>query len=222
MRWVTRTAGSPTTSRPSSATTRCRADSSGSGSTTGSVARTREAGEYWAYGGDFGDEPHDANFCADGIVWPDRTPHPALAELKFLARPVRVEPVGDSRFLIRNRNDFVTLDRLRGTWELSSDGATVKSGSLPRLRVPAGEALEVKLDLPAGGGERFRHLPLLPSPCHRLGAGRPRGRLAANRAPLSPETALPLDGRRRRALRGYSRRPARVRYSTPRAGFSPT
>ena len=33
--------------------------------------------EYWAYGGDFGDVPNDANFCADGIVWPDRTPHPA-------------------------------------------------------------------------------------------------------------------------------------------------
>ena len=31
---------------------------------------------YWAYGGDFGDVPNDANFCADGLVWPDRTPHP--------------------------------------------------------------------------------------------------------------------------------------------------
>ena len=28
----------------------------------------------WAYGGDFGDEPNDGNFCADGLVWPDRTP----------------------------------------------------------------------------------------------------------------------------------------------------
>ena len=46
---------------------------------------------YWAYGGDFGDIPNDANFCADGLVWPDRTPHPGLYELKFLARPVSVE-----------------------------------------------------------------------------------------------------------------------------------
>ena len=44
----------------------------------------RRGREYWAYGGDFGEVPHDANFCADGIVWPDRTPHPALNELKFL------------------------------------------------------------------------------------------------------------------------------------------
>ena len=32
--------------------------------------------DYWAYGGDFGDVPNDANFITDGIVWPDRTPHP--------------------------------------------------------------------------------------------------------------------------------------------------
>ena len=53
--------------------------------------RDEHGREYWAYGGDFGDTPHDSNFCADGIVWPDRTPHPALHELKFLAQPVRVE-----------------------------------------------------------------------------------------------------------------------------------
>lgn len=32
----------------------------------------------WAYGGDFGDEPNDLNFCLNGIIWPDRTPHPAV------------------------------------------------------------------------------------------------------------------------------------------------
>lgn len=34
--------------------------------------------KYWAYGGDFGDVPHDLNFCLNGLIWPDRTPHPAL------------------------------------------------------------------------------------------------------------------------------------------------
>lgn len=32
----------------------------------------------WAYGGDFGDQPNDLNFCLNGLMWPDRTPHPAL------------------------------------------------------------------------------------------------------------------------------------------------
>ena len=44
----------------------------------------------WAYGGDFGDEPNDGNFCTDGLVWPDRTPKPALWEHRALAAPVGI------------------------------------------------------------------------------------------------------------------------------------
>ena len=31
--------------------------------------------EKYLYGGDFGEEVHDGNFCMDGLVYPDRTPH---------------------------------------------------------------------------------------------------------------------------------------------------
>ena len=110
---------------------------------------------YWAYGGDFGDVPNDANFCADGIVWPDRTPHPALYELKFLAQPVRVEARGGGRFRIHNRHHFASLDRYRGEWELTVDGERLKGGRLPALRVGPGESLDVALNVPSGGGERF-------------------------------------------------------------------
>jgi hypothetical protein len=41
--------------------------------------------KYWAYGGDFGDVPHDLNFCLNGLIWPDRTPHPALQGNFFCA-----------------------------------------------------------------------------------------------------------------------------------------
>jgi beta-galactosidase len=121
------------------------------------IRRTDRRGrEYWAYGGDFGDEPNDANFCADGLVWPDRTPHPALFELKFLAQPIRVERVRGSRFRIRNLQDFADLRAYRGTWELTVDGKPVRSGSLPRLRTPPGETTDLELALGrAGEGERF-------------------------------------------------------------------
>jgi beta-galactosidase len=117
--------------------------------------RDRRGREYWAYGGDFGDTPHDANFCADGIVWPDRTPHPALQELKFLAQPIHVESRGGGRFRIRNRHHFAPLDRYRGEWELTVDGERRKSGRLPALRVAPGESLDIQLQLPPGNGERF-------------------------------------------------------------------
>ena len=111
---------------------------------------------YWKYGGDFGETPHDANFCADGLVWPDRRPHPGLYELKFVSRPVSVEARGGHRFRIRNRRDFAALGDLRGTWELTVDGTLERRGTLPPLDVPAGGSLDVRLDLgPAGRGERF-------------------------------------------------------------------
>jgi beta-galactosidase len=58
------------------------------------IRQTAADGEvYWAYGGDFGDQPNDANFVTDGIVWPDRIAHPGLYEFKYLAAPVKVEAV---------------------------------------------------------------------------------------------------------------------------------
>jgi beta-galactosidase len=110
---------------------------------------------YWAYGGDFGDVPNDANFCADGIVWPDRTPHPALEELKFLAQPVHVESRPRGLFRIHNRHFFTSLAQYRGEWELTVDGEPRKRGRLPALRVGPGSSIDVALDLPPGDGERF-------------------------------------------------------------------
>ena len=155
--------------------------------------------EYWAYGGDFGESPHDANFCADGIVWPDRVPHPALSELKFLAQPVRVERVAGNRFRISNRDSFASLDRLRGTWELDRrrrGGEARQAAAAPDRprREPRGGARP-----PAGRRRAVRDLPLLPARGDRLGARGPRGRLAAARRLVAgappPRRQSPGDGR---------------------------
>lgn len=104
---------------------------------------------YWAYGGDFGDVPNDANFCTDGIVWPDRTPHPALDEFKHLAQPVRVTAVDllQGRVKLTSKQNFASLDWLRGEWELVVDGHRVQSGSLPDLDIDPGRAMKVDLNL---------------------------------------------------------------------------
>jgi beta-galactosidase len=104
------------------------------------IKRRDAAGrEYWAYGGDFGDTPNDRNFVCDGLVWPDRTPHPGLYEYKHLAQPVRVTALDArrGRFQLQNRRWFTSLADLRGTWELLVNGETVKSGSLPKLTAAA-------------------------------------------------------------------------------------
>jgi beta-galactosidase len=101
---------------------------------------------YWAYGGDFGDVPNDANFCCDGLVWPDRTPHPAMQELKFLARPVKAVAFRGGCVVLRNALDFTDTAGIRAEWEIIRDGNPVASGVLPRFRIPPGR--EASLPLP--------------------------------------------------------------------------
>jgi beta-galactosidase len=104
---------------------------------------------YWAYGGDFGDTPNDVNFCTDGLVWPDRTPHPGLYEFKKLAQPVRVEAADleNGRFKIINKQYFTSLAWLRGEWELLVDGKSVRTGALPTLGLGPGDSIELTFDI---------------------------------------------------------------------------
>lgn len=114
---------------------------------------------FWAYGGDFGDTPNDVNFVCDGLVWPDREPHPAMFEFKHLIQPVSAALIDAASGLIRvtNKQDFVGLGWLRGAWELSVDGAVTARGELPALDAAPGESQAIELDLGADDtpGERF-------------------------------------------------------------------
>ncbi len=103
----------------------------------------------WAYGGDFGDEPNDKNFCINGMVGPDRRPHPAMFEWKKIAQCLRVEAVDlrHGRIRVTNRMDFTSLSGLRGTFELSSNGRVVQKGVLPRLTTGPGESETVAIPL---------------------------------------------------------------------------
>ncbi len=105
--------------------------------------------EYWAYGGDFGDAPTDWNFCINGLVWPDRTPHPAMWEAKTLQQPVAVElrSARQGRLRITNKREFTDLSDLRGAWALRVDGRVVKKGRLRRLKTAPGAREEVAIPL---------------------------------------------------------------------------
>ena len=118
------------------------------------LRRTTENGEVWyAYGGDFGDQPSDASFCINGLIFPDRTPHPSLLEYKKVIQPVRVEAVDllQGKVVIKNRYFHSDLSGLAGTWELRADERVLESGSLPRLHTPPGgrEELSIPYHKPA-------------------------------------------------------------------------
>jgi len=103
---------------------------------------TEDGQEWWAYGGDFGDEPNDGNFCINGLVWPDRKPHPAMWECKKIQQPVEAEAVDVSNGIIRilNRYDFTDLSIIDISWELTEDGKVIQQGTLPKLFIPPHES----------------------------------------------------------------------------------
>ncbi len=115
---------------------------------------------YYAYGGDFGEYPHDGNFCIDGMVFPDRTPSPSLIEYKKVLEPVAVvawdADCGTAR--IENRYDHADLSHLRASWHLIEDGRSVRSGTLALPDVAAGQQADIDLPVPKTPTDRDRML----------------------------------------------------------------
>jgi beta-galactosidase len=94
---------------------------------------TVEGHKIFHYGGDSGEYPHDGNFCVDGMVSPDRIPHPALLEYKNVIRPVRATLISAKEGLIEleNKLDFTNLkDYLTVQAEIFYDGELVETYEL--------------------------------------------------------------------------------------------
>jgi beta-galactosidase len=104
----------------------------------------KEGNRFWAYGGDYGDEPNDRNFCINGMIWPDRTPHPGMYEFKKVAQPVTVEWADERTGSLRvtNKQHFTDLSWLCGTWTVDVDGETVSHGEFGPMAVPPQSSAE--------------------------------------------------------------------------------
>ncbi|MFX1442578.1 MAG: glycoside hydrolase family 2 TIM barrel-domain containing protein [Promethearchaeota archaeon] len=93
--------------------------------------------EFWAYGGDFGDEPNDKNFCINGIVMPDRRPNPALYEVKKVYQNIKIYPVDliKGKVDIHNKYQFILLDFVDLIWEITANGITLQEGKLESHKI---------------------------------------------------------------------------------------
>ncbi|GAB7359112.1 hypothetical protein MBLNU230_g5181t1 [Neophaeotheca triangularis] len=102
----------------------------------GLLTKTKDGQEYYAYGGDFGDEPNDGNFVMDGVLDSDHKPNSGLIEYKKASEPVQMLDSTSQSVTIINRQDFATLDAFKCLWSVvSEDGKTGESGILD---IPAG------------------------------------------------------------------------------------
>lgn len=99
--------------------------------------QTTDGKVYYAYGGDFGDEPNNGNFVVDGLIFPNRIPSPGLLEYKKVIEPVEVH-VGDlskGRLTISNLYDFITLDHLELLWTIEADGDIRQTGTFELTQI---------------------------------------------------------------------------------------
>ena len=108
------------------------------------------------YGGDHGETIHDGNFCMDGLVYPDRTPHTGLLEYKNVYRPVRIVSYDqeNGQMVLHNYMDFDDLkDYVDIFYEMTQDGLTVEKGKLANVVAsPHSDAeVELKLQVPNTG-----------------------------------------------------------------------
>ena len=118
----------------------------------GLLTKTDDGEKYWGYGGDFGAAhlQNDANFCLNGIVNPDRTPHPGLEELKKVYQNIHFSEANfkTGQVTITNEYFFTNLKHFKINWELFKEGEKVTSGSLGVLDIAPRESKKVLLNLP--------------------------------------------------------------------------
>ena len=118
------------------------------------VGRTPDGRRKYFYGGDFGEQPNDGNFCMDGLVYPDRRPHTGLKEFKNVNRPARITEVNleAGLFSVRNMLDFTPLnEHVVLTYAVRQGGREIGAGVVPedQLNIPPHSEREIQIPLPA-------------------------------------------------------------------------
>ncbi|MBK1877806.1 glycoside hydrolase family 2 TIM barrel-domain containing protein [Pelagicoccus mobilis] len=118
----------------------------------GILSEDENGNPFWAYGGHLGSGHlrHDQNFCLNGLISADRTPHPALFEVKKVYQFIKFRDYDPKAKTVEITNgyDFTSLADFQISWTLLKNGKMFASGDLPTQDIAPGEARRVKLDTP--------------------------------------------------------------------------
>jgi beta-galactosidase len=128
------------------------------------LKKTEDGEDFWAYGGDFGDQPNDAHFCVNGILDAKRQPHPAAFEAKKCYQYISVEAVDllAGEVAVINKNWFTDLSLYDLEWAILENGEIIQSGNQEPMNTPPRESETINLDYslpePKTGGEYHLNL----------------------------------------------------------------
>jgi len=126
----------------------------------GLVKKDENGNEFWAYGGDFEPEGvyNDGNFVLNGLVNPDRSPHPGLFEVKKVYQDLHFTKVGKAEYELYNENFFVDSSSNDIEWRLIEDGVVKQTGQVDIVAQPQNKAtFDLSKQLPSltAGKEYF-------------------------------------------------------------------
>ncbi len=117
----------------------------------GILAQSTEGKQYWKYGGDFGGEdiPSDGNFCINGLLFPNRTPHPAIEEVKKVYQNIEVNAVDVEQgvFEIKNKFDFINLENVKLEWVILENGMNIEQGTIELLNIEAQQTEQLEISI---------------------------------------------------------------------------
>ncbi|MDD6210765.1 MAG: glycoside hydrolase family 2 TIM barrel-domain containing protein [Bacteroidales bacterium] len=117
----------------------------------GILAKDEQGRSYYAYGGDLGGHrwTHDENFCANGLVSADRTPHPGLNEVRKTYQPIYFLPVNLEKGQIKlvNHSQFTNLDAYDYRWTITRNGEPYAEGTFKPTGKPH-TTTDIRLELP--------------------------------------------------------------------------
>jgi beta-galactosidase len=118
----------------------------------GLLKKDAQGREYYGYGGDFGyqEVPTDANFCCNGLVSADRTPHPGLKEVRKVYQYVGIAPADlmFGKVKVTNKYDFINLNLMDIHWQLMKNGEVINRGVIEKPDVPPNSTKQFILALP--------------------------------------------------------------------------
>lgn len=108
---------------------------------------TEDGEKYYRYGGDFGDDPSNKDFCIDGMLMPDRTPSPGLYEYKKVVEPITTTEVDLEHGVVRllSRYDFADLNQFRMVYNIMEDDVMIFSGSMDLPYIPARTSKDITI-----------------------------------------------------------------------------
>jgi beta-galactosidase len=105
--------------------------------------------EFWAYGGDFGDQPNDGNFCIKGLISSDRKPYPHYFEVQKVYQPVVFQLLNDSKTIrVTNHFDFLPLRNFDFEYEYTSNGKSLQKGKFRCDNILPGTSSNIRISSP--------------------------------------------------------------------------